>query len=120
VKRSLLALSLLGSVVLGTSATAAPALAGSPTAPDSVTIRIVSFAYHSNDVTVAPGAEIRVKNIDGEHFGVPHSLTGQTFDTGVFTTGTRIVSAPWRPGRYMYICRVHGPSMYGFINVASG
>jgi plastocyanin len=120
VKRSLLALSLLGGILLGTTATAAPAMAGPRPAPDSVTIRIANFDYYPGDVTVAPGAAIRVRNIDGQIFGEPHSLTGRAFNTGAFTTGTRIVSAPQRPGRYVYICTVHGPSMYGFINVASG
>jgi plastocyanin len=116
VKRTVLALSFLGLVALGTGATAAPALAGAPP-PTSVNINIVFFAYHPNDVTVAPGATITVANIDGRTFGEPHSLTGRFFNTGVFTTGIRTITAPTTPGNYYYLCLVHGPSMYGVIRV---
>jgi plastocyanin len=116
VKRTLLALSLLGLVALGTGATAAPARAGAPP-PSSVNIGIVFFTYHPNDVTVAPGATIRVANIDGLISGVPHSLTGRFFNTGVFTTGIRTITAPLADGNYYYLCLVHGPSMFGVIRV---
>jgi plastocyanin len=116
VKRTLLALSLLGLVVLGTGATAAPALAGAPP-PTSVNVNILFFKYYPMDVTVAPGATITVKNIDGRLFGEPHSLTGWGFNTGVFTTGTRTITAPLADGNYYYLCLVHGPSMHGVIRV---
>ncbi|HJP66850.1 MAG TPA: hypothetical protein VKA30_11185 [Actinomycetota bacterium] len=117
-RRTLLSLTLLGLVALGTGATAAPALAGGPP-PTSVTINIAAFRYFPGDVTVAPGATITVRNIDGAVFGEPHSLTGLRFNTGVFTTGTRTITAPTTDGSYRYLCIVHGPSMNGVIRVSS-
>jgi plastocyanin len=112
-KRTLIALSLLAVTVGGTAATAAPASAGT----SRPLINIVAFRYRPSPLTVAPGTRIDVRNVDGIVFGEPHSLTGRAFNTGVFTTGIRTITAPSREGTYRYLCLVHGPSMNGTLIV---
>jgi plastocyanin len=112
-KRTLISLSLLGAMVAGTAGTAAPAAAGS-TRP---VINIVAFRYRPSPLTVAPRTRIDVRNVDGIFAGEPHSLTGRGFNTGVFTTGIRTITAPSQEGTYRYLCIVHGPSMNGTLIV---
>jgi plastocyanin len=112
VKRTLIALSLLAATLGGTAAMAAPASAGT-----NPVINIIAFRYRPDPLTVAPGTQIDVRNLDGHFFGEPHTLTGRGFNTGVFTTGIRTISAPDAPGTYRYLCIVHGPSMNGTLIV---
>jgi plastocyanin len=111
VRRTLIALSLLAATLGGTAATAAPATAGA-----QEVIFIVAFEYRPDPAVVSPGATVAVRNVDGRA-GIPHSLTGRGFNTGVFTTGTRTFTAPTEPGEYRYLCIVHGPSMNGTLVV---
>jgi plastocyanin len=112
-KRTLIALSLLAATMAGTAATATPASAGTT----NPLINIVAFRYRPSPLTVEPGTQIDVRNVDGIFFGEPHTLTGRGFNTGVFTTGIRTITAPSEEGTYRYLCLVHGPSMNGTLVV---
>ncbi len=99
--RAVLLIAILSMVTV--AAVAAPALA------HNNRIRINKFFYVQNLRPIHPGAEVKVENIDGQVRGIPHSLTSSAglFDTGVFTTGERIIVAPSTPGVYRYFCQVH-------------
>jgi plastocyanin len=112
VKRTLIALSLLAATLGGTTATAVPASAGTPEQ-----ITIFAFQYFPDPIEVPQGATIVVRNLDGQFFGEPHSLTGRGFNTGVFVTGTRTIIAPTEDGTYRYFCLVHGFGMNGTLIV---
>jgi plastocyanin len=70
-------------------------------------ITIEDFAF--NRLTVAPGVTVEVINDDG----VPHTVTGDGFDSGTIAGGERgSFVAPSVAGSYAYICGVH-PAMRG-------
>lgn len=76
-------------------------------------IEIRDFSY--NDITVAPGSIVEVRNIDGE----THTVTavGDEFDTGnVAGFGAATFAAPALAGSYAFFCTIH-PSMQGTLTV---
>ena len=91
-----------------TQATSAPAEpAGAP-----ITIANMSFG---DPVTVAPGAEVTVKNDDTAE----HSVTSETegaFDEHVDGGESDTFTAPTEPGEYAFHCTYH-PSMKGTLIV---
>ncbi len=113
--RKVRAVLLIAILSIGTvAAVAAPALA------HNNRIRINKFTYIQNLRPIHPGAEVNVENIDGQVRGIPHSLTSDIglFDTGVFTDGERVITAPSTPGVYRYYCVVH-PWMKGQLTVST-
>lgn len=93
--------------------TASPGATSAGAADDTVTYRVAKYTFP--DLTVAPGAQVRVLNDDDE----PHTVTAEdgSFDTGAFDSddpGT--FTAPRTPGTYRITCTVH-PSMHGQITV---
>ena len=94
-----------------------PSVADDDTAaPDETTaapansITIADFAF-GEPITVAPGAEIVVTNVDS----APHSVTAadESFDSGVLGTDEAAsIVAPDSPGTYSLFCIIH-PSMQG-------
>ena len=105
-----------------TEATSAPAEATSP-APDApvppaepagATITIANMSF-GDPVTVAPGAEVTVKNDDTAE----HSVTSQTegvFDEHIDGGEQDTFTAPTEPGEYAFYCTYH-PSMKGTLIV---
>ncbi|MDQ6650467.1 MAG: cupredoxin domain-containing protein [Actinomycetota bacterium] len=90
------------------SASTAPAAAG-----DSQVLTVKSFKFA--EITVAPGATIRLVNDDDE----PHTVTAddKSFDSKSFdkkAPGSLV--APSKPGTYKFHCEVH-PSMHGTLTV---
>jgi plastocyanin len=80
-----------------------------PAAP-AASITIADFAF-GESITVAPGADVVVTNVDG----APHSVTANDngFDTGVLNTDQEAtIVAPDSPGTYAFFCVIH-PSMQG-------
>jgi plastocyanin len=79
----------------------------------------VFFAFHPDDFTVAPGAPIRVVNVDWKTIHEPHTFTARngSFNTGVITGTPATVLAPYKPGKYLFVCTIHF-GMYGFVTVA--
>ena len=105
-----------------TEATSAPAEATSPaseatSAPAEAagaTITIANMSF-GDPVTVAPGAEVTVKNDDSAE----HSVTSQTegvFDEHVDGGEEDTFTAPTEPGEYAFYCTYH-PSMKGTLIV---
>jgi plastocyanin len=93
---------LVASTVLTAPAGAAPS--ARHTTPSYV-IKISNFGFHG-DLTVKPGASVKVKNKDG----VTHTLTSNTdlFNTGHIAPGTaKTFKAPSTPGRYPFHCKIH-------------
>ena len=107
------------SAILLVAAAAGPATAAPPSQRAANRIGIINFDYRPDPKTVAPGVTIKVANGDGIQNGIRHSLTADngSFDTGIFTTGIRTITAPSQPGTYGYHCRVHG-SMHGTLIVS--
>jgi plastocyanin len=72
------------------------------------TIVIKNFMFSPDSLTVAPGAEVTVKNEDS----VTHTLTDKTDQTG-FNTGpvgpnqTKTFKAPDKAGTYAFFCTIH-------------
>jgi plastocyanin len=105
-----------------TEATSAPAEApspaseatGAPAAPAGATITIANMSF-GDPITVAPGAEVTVKNDDTAE----HSVTSQTegvFDEHVDGGEQDTWTAPTEPGEYAFYCTYH-PSMKGTLIV---
>ena len=92
---------------------------GAPSASAGTTsgpvILIKSFAY--NDLTVAPGTTITVKNLDD----AAHTVTSKEkglFDVSEIEKGTpKSFTAPAKAGRYDYVCTYHS-SMKGTLTVS--
>lgn len=110
------------SMVMALALTATLGMAGSASAVTpqerGETVRIRFFTFYPNALEVEPGTLIKVVNLDGRKRGIPHSLTADdgSFDTGVFTKGTRKFFAPSTPGSYDWFCVVH-PNMEGVLRV---
>jgi plastocyanin len=87
------------STASGASATTAPSSA------DTSTIDIHEFMYQPNPVHVKAGATVTVTNQDGTN----HSLTADngSFDTGVFSGGSKTITIPTKPGTYTFHCQIH-------------
>src|SRR5688572_31275960 len=77
--------------------------------PQPHTIKILRFSYYPSTIEVHPGDSIDVVNVDGQRHGVPHSVTSIKgyFDTGLFTDGTEVITAPDTKGRYKFYCQEH-------------
>jgi len=91
-----------------TQATSAPA------EPAGATITIANMSF-GDPVTVAPGAEVTVKNDDTAE----HSVTSETegaFDEHVDGGESDTFTAPTEPGEYAFHCTYH-PSMKGTLIV---
>lgn len=110
--RAILLIAILSVATVG--AVAGPADAGNNR------IKIRKFSYLQTLRPIHPGAEIVVENLDGQNFGIPHSLTSVQglFDTGVFVEGTRVITAPEDVGVYRYYCIVH-PAMKSQLTVST-
>jgi plastocyanin len=93
-------------VALGSAASASPA---GPGPGDKFSVRIKAFQYRPNRFEVTPGQRVVVRNMDGQKFGIPHSLTAKdgSFDTEPFVGGDPGFDAPLEPGRYPFFCEVH-------------
>ena len=98
-----------------TEATSAPSEATSaPAEPVGATITIANMSF-GDPVTVAPGAEVTVKNDDTPE----HSVTSETegvFDKDVDGGESDTFTAPTEPGEYAFHCTYH-PSMKGTLIV---
>ena len=96
------------------TATASPetTTAGAETTGPTITMANMSFG---EPITVAPGAQITVKNDDSAE----HSVTSQTegqFDVHVDGGEQGSFTAPTEPGKYAFYCVYH-PSMKGTLIV---
>jgi plastocyanin len=114
--RLLVAGLVVASFSVGNTAYGATAAHRSTPAAGMQTIVILDDAYHPAKIRVQPGEKIAVDNQEGED----HSLTAKdgSFDTGIYESGIRYITAPLKPGRYPYSCLVHGPKvMQGIIAV---
>jgi len=81
----------------------------------TTSVTIQGMAFSPQCIRVAPGAVVTFTNADA----VAHSATadtGGTFDTGLFTTPAKMVTAPMPAGTYPYHCTSH-PTMHGGIVV---
>lgn len=105
--RPLASTGLAFAALVATTALTGPASAAVAThhrAPAYV-IRISNFGFHG-DLTVKTGALVKVKNKDG----VTHTFTSDTnlFNTGRIAPGTaKTFTAPTKPGRYAFHCKIH-------------
>jgi plastocyanin len=81
----------------------------------ATTITINNFAYQT-PVSVAPGAEVKITNMDTAE----HTVTadqGSAFDVEVKENGgTATFIAPSQPGTYAFHCTYH-PNMHGTLTV---
>lgn len=87
--------------------------AGSDAAAEPGTIVAADFALSS--ATVAPGAEVTVRNDDS----VAHTVTADdgSFDTGTVAAGEATTfTAPSEPGEVPYHCEIH-PGMTGTLTI---
>jgi hypothetical protein len=92
--------------IVATLALGSPAASARPQEPEHVgPMAIVAFTYVPSVVVARPNERIRVISVDGR-FGIPHSVTGPGFNTGIFT-GTSAFRAPGRRGLYPMHCLVH-------------
>ena len=85
-----------------------------PAEPAGATITIANMSF-GDPVTVAPGAEVTVKNDDTAE----HSVTSQTegvFDEHIDGGEQDTFTAPTEPGEYAFYCTYH-PSMKGTLIV---
>jgi plastocyanin len=93
--------------LVATTALTGPAGAASATqrTTPAYVIKISNFGFHG-DLTVKTGATVKVKNKDS----VTHTFTSRTnlFDTGRIAPGTaKTFTAPSKPGRYAFHCKIH-------------
>jgi hypothetical protein len=107
---------LIGLVAVLALAFAAQGAGARPLEPEHVgPMAIAGFTYVPSVVVARPNEVIRVINVDGILVGIPHSVTGPGFNTGIFT-GTSAFRAPGRRGVYLMHCQVH-PFMRGVLRV---
>ena len=88
--------------------------AGAPAEANGPTITMANMSF-GEPITVAPGAEVTLKNDDN----VEHSVTSQTegkFDVHVDGGEQGTLTAPTEPGEYPFYCVYH-PSMKGTLIV---
>lgn len=80
----------------------------SPSATGGTGEAVISIAAFKFTVpaSVAPGAQIILKNGDSE----AHTVTSKTggFDVKVEPDGTTTLTAPSKPGSYPFVCSFHG------------
>jgi hypothetical protein len=102
--------------VLATFVLSAPGAVARPLQAEQVgPMAIAAFTYVPSVVVARPNEVIRVVNVDGTLIGIPHSVTGAGFNTGIFT-GTSAFRAPGRRGVFVIHCQVH-PFMRGVLRV---
>ena len=89
----------------GMSASPGAAPGASAVAAKPALITIKDFMY-TMPASVAPGAKITVKNLDGQNHTVTSSTKG-VFDVMVPGGGTATFTAPSKPGSYMFTCTFH-------------
>jgi plastocyanin len=118
ISRWLAAAIVVGIVALGSAAFGAPMTRSASTPSQPRGIVIDNDAYYPATLRVMPGQSIAVTNQEGED----HSLTARdgSFNTGVYSTGTRYIDAPVTPGRYPYSCLVHGPTVMKGVLIVTG
>ena len=88
---------------------------GATTGSSGPLIQIHSFAY--NDLTVAPGTTITVKNLDDAEHTVTSDTKGQFVSDDV-KQGTPVTfKAPTAPGKYTFHCAYHA-SLHGTLTVS--
>lgn len=76
---------------------------------------IVAADFALTSATVAPGAEVTVRNDDS----VAHTVTADdgSFDTGTVAAGaTAALTAPSEPGEIRFHCEIH-PAMTGTLTI---
>jgi len=113
-----------------TSAGASPSMSMEPSAPAgstsgqgsgaanaaAATITISNFAYEIPGA-VAPGAEVKVINMDTAEHTVTADQNATLFDVEVKENGgTATFKAPSEPGTYAFHCTYH-PNMHGSLTV---
>ena len=113
-----------------TSAGASPSMSMEPSAPAgsasgpgsgaanaaAATITISNFAYEIPGA-VAPGAEVKVTNMDSAEHTVTADQDATIFDVEVKENGgTATFKAPSEPGTYAFHCTYH-PNMHGSLTV---
>ncbi len=76
-------------------------------------VTIVNFAYEPETLTVAAGEEVVFVN-EG---AAPHTVTGDTFDSGVIRSGKGWVHTFEEPGTYEFWCTNHEGAMSASITV---
>ncbi len=96
-----------------TTPTPAPGSTAASADASNVTLDISAFAYTPADVTVPVGTIVTWTNNDP----VPHTATGEGFDSGTLSTGDTGSVTFTAPGVYAYFCSIH-PSMTGRIEVS--
>ena len=101
----------MGSMSMGSSPTTKST---GPATTGAATITIKSFAF-SGPSSIAPGAEVTVKNQDAE----AHTLTADGaggFDVTIDPGASETFTAPSKPGSYPYHCTYHS-NMHGTLTV---
>ena len=113
-----------------TTAGASPSMSMEPSAPAgstsgqgsgaanaaAATITISNFAYEIPGA-VAPGAEVKVINMDTAEHTVTADQNATLFDVEVKENGgTATFKAPSEPGTYAFHCNYH-PNMHGSLTV---
>ncbi|MGO4445127.1 cupredoxin domain-containing protein [Mycobacterium sp. 2YAF39] len=96
------------------TATASPETSSAAPEATGPTITMADMSF-SAPITVAPGAQITIKNDDSAE----HSVTSQTegmFDVHVDAGEQGTLTAPTKPGEYAFHCVYH-PSMKGTLIV---
>lgn len=97
-----------------TEVTGATETTGAPDA-EAATITIEGMSF-GEPITVAPGAQITVKNQDSAEHSVTSRTEGQ-FDVHVDGGQQGTLTAPTEPGEYEFFCVYH-PNMTGTLIVA--
>lgn len=95
------------------TATASPS-ASAPAAASAPTITISQMSF-GEPVTVAPGAQVTIKNDDSVEHSVTSDTSGQ-FDVEVDSNKQATLTAPSAPGEYKFHCKYH-PTMHGTLIV---
>ena len=97
----------LAAGVAGLASGAAPA--GSAANPIRATTSTTK-GFSPKTVTVRPGAVVRFHNVDhARHSVIQDAVIGRpAFTSGRPTRKDFRITAPAKPGRYSYICKVHG------------
>ena len=82
-------------------------------APAAATITIQNYQF--SDVTVAPGGQVTVENLDRDAHTVTSNTAG-VFNVDVDARSKVNFTAPTKPGQYPFHCAYHA-SMHGMLTV---
>lgn len=112
-----LALAVMGLAACGggygkPAATPAVTPAATPTAGKGAAVSINNFAFQPATLSVDKGATVTWTNKDS----VPHTVTGEGFDSGSLSQGQTFARSFDKPGTYSYRCAIH-PYMKGEVTV---